>query len=74
MTKIGDEIQELIEGMVLPPLEDGDITINKLCSESGLTENPIRLRMKHLVDAGTWKVVYKRNATGGRVQTFTKVL
>jgi hypothetical protein len=66
-------LAELVNDIRLPSLQDTDITINKLCEE-GLTENAWRLRMKHLVDAGTWKVVYKRNSTGGRVQTFKKVL
>jgi hypothetical protein len=73
MTIIGDEIQELINGMVLPPLEDNDITINELSVATGLKENSVRNRMKHLVESGTWQIVWKRNATGGRVQTFKKV-
>jgi predicted ArsR family transcriptional regulator len=73
MTLIGDEIQELISGMVLPPLEDNDITINELSAATGLKENSVRNRMKHLVESGTWKIVWKRNATGGRVQTFKKM-
>jgi hypothetical protein len=67
------EIQELLNGMCLPPLQDSDITINKLCVASGLKENAIRNRMRDVVDNGTWKIVWKRNATGGRVQTFKKV-
>jgi predicted ArsR family transcriptional regulator len=73
MTLIGDEIQELISGMVLPPLEDNDITINELSAATGLKENSVRNRMKHLVESGTWQIVWKRNATGGRVQTFNKM-
>jgi hypothetical protein len=73
MTKIGDEIQELIDGVVLPPLEDGDITINKLC-EKGLTANAWRLRMKHVIDGGTWKIVWKRTDKGIRIATYAKVV
>jgi hypothetical protein len=74
MTKIGDEIQELISDMVLPPLEDGDITIKKLAHESGIGERAWRDKMLKMTESGKWKIVWKRNSTGGRVQTFKKVL
>lgn len=73
MTKIGNEIQELIEGMVLPPLEDGDITIKKLAHESGIGEGAWRDKMRKLLEAGTWKIAWKRTDKGIRIATYVKV-
>lgn len=73
MSIIGDEIQEIIDSIKLPPVEDTDITINRLCAETNLKSNAMRVRMKQLVDAGIWKIIYKRGINGSKVQTFTKV-
>jgi hypothetical protein len=65
-------LQELLNEAQLPPLLDDDITINKLCENGTLKANAWRARMKNMVDSGTYEIVWKRNATGGRVQTYVK--
>ena len=65
-------LKELIAEASLPPLLDGDITIKRLAQGSKLVENTWRDRMRKHVEAGEYKIVWKRNANGVQVSTYVK--
>ncbi len=76
MTIIGDEIQgllqELAEEINLPPLEDDDVTANRLAIATGLKANAALKKLQEKANAGQLVMVLKRKPDGRPVQTFQR--
>lgn len=65
-------LQELDQEYILPPLEDGDVTIQVIASRYKISPNAARERMQKMVDAGTVITIDKRTKRGNRIVTYVK--
>jgi len=77
MTKIGDEIQEMLSELAnegLPPLEEGDLTREIIAEKFGISTNGARNRAKEMIKKGKWVQVDKRTKNGNKIVTYKKVV
>jgi len=56
----------------LPELKESDVTVRKMVEENQVSESAIRYLVKSKLKSGEWKVIWKRDENGNRIQTYVK--
>ena len=77
MSKIGDEIQEMLNDLAnegLPPLEEGDLTREMIAERFGISSNGAKNRANEMIKKGKWAQVDKRTKNGNKIVTYKKVV
>lgn len=65
-------INEFMSENCLPLLEDSDVTAKTLADKTGMGERAVRYALQKKVDAGEYKIIYKRTDKGIRIATYIK--